>query len=65
MAWDAARMKLADLGSTRDVGVEICDPKTAKMKKGRLTHKKTPILASRMPIWMEQRALSWRGMRRE
>ena len=44
MEWDAARMNLADLGSTRDVGVEICDPKAQKLKQGQLTHKKNTYL---------------------
>jgi hypothetical protein len=33
-AWDALQMNSAILKSTRDVGVEICDPKAAKMKQG-------------------------------
>ena len=63
--WDAARMNLAVLGSTRDVGVEIGDPQAVKMKQRPLTHKKPPISASRRPIWMKQRALSPGGTWRE
>ena len=39
-------MNSAVLVSTRDVGVEICDPQAAKIKQGQLMHKK---YLSRLP----------------